>query len=240
MDVPILGEPTMTIDPSQADLGDPVFVDSFEGFGGPAVIVDRRDCPTSHFKVAMDDGSQRPFWAHDFELRFQTSEANGRYDSRPDTVKHIRRVGELLTRAIASLFRRREDHDLSKLRTPEREVFDEYTPKLAGSTYGSDEYRSFLAEMKPALDHHYANNSHHPEHWSDGILGMSLLDLTEMLCDWQAAGERQTGSSILRSIEINQKRFGYSDELKRILINTAVELGLASPSSENRGPQTHG
>ena len=31
-------------------------------------------------------------------------------------------------------------------------------------TYGSDEYKACLTEMKPALDHHYAANRHHPEH----------------------------------------------------------------------------
>ncbi len=55
-------------------------------------------------------------------------------------------------------------HDRSKTESPEVECFDEYTPKLKGATYGSDEYKQWLAEMKPALDHHYAANRHHPEH----------------------------------------------------------------------------
>lgn len=42
---------------------------------------------------------------------------------------------------------------------------------------GCDEYRACLREMKPALEHHYASNSHHPEHYSNGIQGMSLFDL---------------------------------------------------------------
>ncbi len=100
-------------------------------------------------------------------------------------------------------------------------MFDEYTPKLAASTYGSDEYKAFLAAMKPALDHHYAANSgHHPEGNPRGIQGMSLVDLTEMLCDWLAATRRHADGDIRRSIEINQKRFGYGDELKQILLNT--------------------
>jgi hypothetical protein len=104
--------------------------------------------------------------------------------------------------------------------SPEVEAFDEYTPKLATSTYGSGEYKSFLTAIKPALDHHYANNAHHPEHWDDGIRGMSLLDVVEMLVDWKAATLRHNDGDIRRSVEINQKRFGYSDELKQILLNT--------------------
>jgi hypothetical protein len=142
------------------------------------------------------------------------------YDSRPDTYRHIQTVRRLLGVVIRDLLRRQEQHDQSKLESPEVEVFDEFTSKLAGSTYGSDEYKQFLAAMKEGLEHHYAYNSHHPEHYPDGVRGMSLLDLTEMLCDWKAATLRHNDGDIRKSIEINQQRFGYSDELKQILLNT--------------------
>ncbi len=149
-------------------------------------------------------------------------------DSRPATYEHIQTVQRLLNNQIRDLVGRSERHDQSKLVSPEVEVFDEFTPKLAGSTYGSDEYKSFLAGMKPALDHHYAANSHHPEHYSEGIRGMTLLDVLEMLCDWKAATMRHNDGDIRKSIEINQKRFGYSDELKQILSNT-VDSGEQPP-----------
>lgn len=148
-------------------------------------------------------------------------------DSRPDTYAHIQAVQGFLGRMVRRLTIRSEVHDRSKLATPEVEVFDEYTGRLAGTTYGSDEYRACLAAMKPALDHHYAANRHHPEHFPDGIRGMTLLDLVEMLCDWKAATMRHHDGDIRRSIEINQKRFGYSDELKQILLNTLSEIETA-------------
>ena len=147
--------------------------------------------------------------------------------SKEQTIKHISRVQELVGGVIDNLHDRAAIHDKSKLESPEVEVFEEFTAKLAGSTYGSEEYEGFRLAMKPALDHHYANNSHHPEFYSDGIKGMSLLDLTEMICDWKAATERHDNGCILRSLEINQKRFGYSDELKQIFLNTVKELGFA-------------
>ena len=49
---------------------------------------------------------------------------------------------------------------------------------------------------------------------------MNLIDIVEMLCDWKAATLRHADGDIRKSIEINQKRFGYSDELKQLLINT--------------------
>ncbi len=103
---------------------------------------------------------------------------------------------------------------------PEVSVFDEYTHKLKNSTYGSEEYKQFLVEMKPALDHHYANNRHHPEHFEKGISDMDLIDIIEMICDWKAATERHDNGDIEKSIHLNQARFGYSDELKSILLNT--------------------
>lgn len=147
-------------------------------------------------------------------------------DSRPETYKHILHVQGYLLKAIARLQLRALKHDESKLESPERECFDEVTPKLAGLTYGSEEYRATLREMKPALDHHYAHNSHHPEHYENGIRGMCLLDLIEMLCDWKAATLRHADGDLLKSVEHNQKRFGYSDELKEIFLNTIKELSL--------------
>jgi hypothetical protein len=49
-------------------VGTVVFVNSCEGFGGPALIVETRDERGSHFKVRLQDGSQPDLWAHDFEI----------------------------------------------------------------------------------------------------------------------------------------------------------------------------
>lgn len=148
-------------------------------------------------------------------------------DSRPETYKHIQAVQSYLGDAIRNLMQRSERHDQSKLVSPEVEIFDEYTPKLASSDYMSDEYKANLAGMKPALDHHYLVNDHHPEHFPNRMAGMSLHALLEMICDWKAATQRHAHGDIRASIEMNQKRFGYSDELKQILLNTVDEMDLA-------------
>lgn len=165
------------------------------------------------------------------------------YDSRPDTWDHIVKVRDYLDVAIANLLRRAQGHDRSKLVEPELSAFNVATPKLASLTYGTDEYKRSLADLGTALEHHYAVNSHHPEHYERGIAGMSLLDLLEMLVDWKAASERMRkpmpaapgrpeaplyDNDFLRSIALNQERFGYGDELRAILENTARELGLAT------------
>ena len=52
---------------------------------------------------------------------------------------------------------------------------------------------------------------------------MNIVDICEMIADWKAASLRHADGDIMKSIEINQKRFGYSDELKSILINTVKQ-----------------
>jgi hypothetical protein len=147
------------------------------------------------------------------------------YDSRTDTALHILNVANQIKEIVDNLEERRRKHDKSKLQEPEKSMYDEFTPKLRGSTYGSDEYKGFLKDMGAALQHHYAENSHHPEHYPNGINGMSLLDLIEMLADWKAAGMRHANGSMAQSLEINRKRFNISDQLFEILQNTVKELG---------------
>lgn len=147
------------------------------------------------------------------------------YSSIPETLDHQQRVGILIDTLAADLDNRAETHDASKMESPEVETFDEYTPKLRNSTYGSDEYKGFLASMGDGLAHHYAHNRHHPEHFDDGIDGMTLVDLIEMLADWKAAGERHANGSMARSLEVQQGRFEIGDQLQRILTNTAEHYG---------------
>jgi len=161
------------------------------------------------------------------------------YDSTADTLKHSLRVGALMGQAINELVDRSVRHDLSKTEPPELEIFNEFTPKLKTSTYGSDEYKGFLAAMAEALKHHYAHNRHHPEHFgAKGVNRMTLVDLIEMLADWKAATERHNDGDLAKSLEIQQERFGISDQLLEILRNTAEHFGWlpsSAPASEHGG-----
>jgi hypothetical protein len=108
---------------------------------------------------------------------------------------------------------------------PELTPFVKMTPLLAQTTYGSDEYDAMLEELKPALEHHYAKNAHHPEHHKEGVSDMTLIDLMEMLCDWKAATMRHNDGNIRKSIEVNGKRFKINSQLVKILENTVKEMG---------------
>lgn len=146
---------------------------------------------------------------------------NQNEDALRKTWDHIDLVMKLLASAQIELMRRQFTHDRSKLQSPEWEMFADITHKLEGLTYGSAEYEAQRKEMLGnALGHHYQHNRHHPEFFSDGVDGMNLFDLLEMLCDWMAATKRHADGDIQKSIEINRDRFNLSPQLVRILKNT--------------------
>lgn len=140
------------------------------------------------------------------------------------TKEHIENVGSTISVVKRKLGQRQRFHDATKIKSPEIEYFTKFTPKLKDATYGSEEYKGFLAGMKPALDHHYANNRHHPEHFDNGINGMNLVDIVEMMCDWKASSARHADGNIRKSLEINRGRFNIDAQLYQILLNTIEYL----------------
>ena len=147
------------------------------------------------------------------------------YDSTRDTLQHIRSVQAFLSDVIDEMMTRGIMHDVSKLDDPEKSMYDEFTPKLKGVTYGSDEYKEYLDQMGVALKHHYEHNRHHPEHFEWGIHEMNLIDLIEMLCDWKAASLRHGDGDMVNSLEINRKRFDIEDQLYNIFANSIRDFG---------------
>lgn len=143
------------------------------------------------------------------------------------TIKHIDRVRELLYDFISGLHTRGRKHDLSKFEPVEAEALDKMQDLIdreGQAPYGSDEYKRRLEILKPMLEHHYANNSHHPEHYENGVAGMCLLDLVEMFFDWKAASERGEESSM--NITASVERFKIEPQLASILRNTADRFGF--------------
>jgi hypothetical protein len=140
------------------------------------------------------------------------------YDSTTDGLRHIRRVQQLLNECVRRLLERADVHDESKLKEPEKSAFDRVVPRLKAATFGSDAYRAALADLGPALSHHYEANSHHPEHYVDGINGMDLFDVLEMLMDWRAACEGH-GSHCLSFTHLVD-RFHIEPQFAAVLVNT--------------------
>lgn len=154
-----------------------------------------------------------------------TSKSNDRENGLYALAAHIRVVQARMGLVISRLTTRLVAHDATKYHVQEVDLLDSKT-KLDKIKYMSDEYKDALAEIDSAVQHHYRHNSHHPEHYEHGIKDMSLLDLIEMLCDWEAASKLTVGGSFAQSMEKNVERFGISKEMEGILHKTAVELGM--------------
>lgn len=146
-------------------------------------------------------------------------------DSTADTEEHISKVIARINEMTYHLVARAGRHDASKLREPEKSGFDVLSAQLSTLEYGTDAYRAALEEGRPTIAHHYAHNDHHPEHHENGIAGMSLLSIMEMLADWKAASERTKQGSIAASLVHNRERFGIDAQLYAVLVNTVKELG---------------
>ncbi len=149
------------------------------------------------------------------------------YDSRGDTERHIGIVRQYLRNKVVSNFLlRAEVHDRSSLEEPEKSFYDQWRPVLSAMQYNSPEYLEAIKQLRPAIQHHYENNSHHPEHYPAGINGMSLFDLLEMIVDWKAAIERKgTNEYVLANWERTRQRFQIDPQLAAIIENTVSELG---------------
>lgn len=194
---------------------------------------------------------------HRIDMAVEHGRKNADYtedDCRKDTIQHINQVKEYMIESSTELLKRANEHDRSKLESPELETFTEFTPKLQKSTYLSEEYKQNLAGMKVGLDHHYAHNSHHPEHYKkfvcdhcfaeyketepgscqqcmntqftqeSDISQMDLFDLVEMICDWMAAVKRHDDGDIIKSLKGNKERFKIDDQLYSILMQTVLNM----------------
>lgn len=123
---------------------------------------------------------------------------------------------EELERMKKELWKRLWIHDLSKYTWKEARWFVKENWRLRKLTYGSPEYKAAIDRIRPGIQAHYEANRHHPEWHENGLLGMSLIDEIEMICDWAAATRKHDDGNILISIEKNAERFGYEGDKARI------------------------
>lgn len=133
---------------------------------------------------------------------------------------HIHNVELNILKLQDELRRRGREHDASKLREPEKTGF-EMMDKEPRFKYGSDEYFDKMKRFEFLLSHHYALNSHHPEHYEKGWREMDLIDITEMLCDWLSYKEEFTCQEAMDIIDQQCMRFDIPHDICSILKKTA-------------------
>lgn len=141
-------------------------------------------------------------------------------------LKHIRKVAKNLNDFAFELVDRGRIHDASKFSKEEKPLYDQAHAGFKTKKFGTKEYTDHLKTIQPALDHHYANNPHHPEYYENGIDDMNLFDIVEMLCDWKAANtDKKNSPSFLESLDFCKKKYKISPQLLQVLKNTIEYMG---------------
>ena len=135
---------------------------------------------------------------------------------------HIERVRKKLNVLIDVLNKRAILHDKSKLEEPEFSLWKKMDEEPR-YPYGSEEYKDKIKRYSSLFNMHYEKNPHHPEHFPNGIQDMTLVDLIEMLCDWISYKDDIRVTEAIEIVNQQSNRFGYSDEIKNLLINTLID-----------------
>lgn len=146
---------------------------------------------------------------------------------RDGILNHQHTVRQMLGAVSRLIVLRGKRHDRSKLRNDELPYFAK-AAELKTVKYGSKEYyRIKESILGPACTKHYERNRHHPEHFENGIEDMNMLDLIEMLVDWNAACLRHDDPeehNIFKSINHNRMRFKIKKDRAQLLWITAVDI----------------
>lgn len=132
---------------------------------------------------------------------------------------HISRVKRHILLFIRLLLKRAETHDASKLEPYEFSLWKKMDEEPF-YPYGSPEYNDKLKRNKPVFDLHYKRNRHHPEHYENGYMDMTLIDMIEMLCDWLGYKENISHHEAEAIVEQQMKKYHFSEDIQVLLLNT--------------------
>lgn len=84
---------------------------------------------------------------------------------RQEIEQHREKIASAIHQFTRLLTHRANLHDQSKLEEPQLSAFAAL-PRSDEIEYGTDRYLNRLEKLGAALEHHYATERHHPEHWN--------------------------------------------------------------------------
>lgn len=145
------------------------------------------------------------------------------YDSTVDAKEHRKNIMNVWGVVTNELFHRIINHDLSKLKEPERSGYDKMIPQLRETKFGTPEYYKVKEEFNKVVAHHYAVNRHHPEHFEHGYEDMNLLDFLEHIMDCYAAS-LTSDTPFTEGIKSVLEKNGAPDVLVKMVMNTYDDI----------------
>ena len=135
-------------------------------------------------------------------------------------LNHKKKVKERMLFLAKEIIKRAESHDDSKLKEPEINWLIEMD-KEPRVEYGSPEYFEKMKRWDKFFKHHYKNNSHHPAYYNEqGVYGMTIVDLVEMMCDVISYVSELHVYQAAKIIKEQKERFDIDEGITQILINT--------------------
>lgn len=136
-------------------------------------------------------------------------------------LKHKGLVQKYLYKLSQELEIRAVAHNLSKLGIDEFIGFIAINKVAREHPYGSKDYKASLKD-NDVIDLHFSKNQHHPEHHNNYVIGMGLVDIIEMVCDWKSASITYGKTTLSEALEIQIERFGLTKE-QLYLIKLIIE-----------------
>ena len=150
-------------------------------------------------------------------------------DTKEYIEAHRSRVRKWLQHFSNILEQKGKEHDQSKLEEPEFSQWCKMDEEPRYK-YGTKEYNEKLKRFEYLFKMHWTDkrNRHHPEHFElmskdERIFNdRDLIDLVEMLCDWLGYRNCISYKEAKTLVEQQCKRFGFSEELQSLLMNTLM------------------
>jgi hypothetical protein len=141
-------------------------------------------------------------------------------------VKHKESIAIWLAKFCAELAYRNATHDNSKYSEEEFGIQAACVDDFEKYEFNSPEELKLREKLLPGTTIHRKRNRHHPEHFENGIDGMNLIDLLEMIGDWKSASERVKGDSLRKSVPILKEKYNISPQLLKIIENTLKDFNM--------------
>jgi len=141
-------------------------------------------------------------------------------------LKHKEDIAKMLAKFAGEISYRSAIHDNSKFDTDEFNACSENVNEFGKHEFDSPGERELRLRLSDAFSSHRKKNRHHPEHFDNGIDGMNLIDLLEMVADWRSASNRNAGDSIRKSLPIVQEKYKISPQLMNVLTNTIRDFNM--------------
>lgn len=139
-----------------------------------------------------------------------------------DTYEHKMRVQIIMNQLSREFMKRGRTHDNSKLKSPEKEAYEEMHEKLKNAKIGTPQYDDIM-QGNVAVGLHYKNNDHHPQHFEHGIFDMNLVQIMDMLTDWVAASDAKR-TNVVELLPTLMEQNGIPENYYMVFKNTLEYL----------------